>query len=614
MARPTNAQLQAASEYFDALENSPTVGDIEGEKAFNNMRTNSASPRGGYGAGFYGGGSSLTYHKGLPAYLGGQGPGGWASNHFAESQEVVGWAFCAVRAIARSCARAERKVFATGDRARKRIDRATKDYKRNRIPTSVWREYMKSITGSSDGDDAVPVGSANPLLKLINRPNPYQSPAQFQFQFAQQVCVTGTSLLWTRRNNYTEFDKRGVPNRAYIIPTGIAAPLPPSTDSKYGAYMIMPIGSYGGAVTDEDGFADAAWSNLMLTGGVIDGRQIRPIRWPHPLFLTDGLSPMAAGELWIDVANQLDRTTWASFKNSLRPGMIFGLDPNTPEPNNEEMERFSKQLESRNSGVNNAGKHVLLPPGVGLQSRDGGPQELDYANGRQVIGRDVLALWATPPVACGVQEAGAYAAYFAALLQYYEQCIQPILDLLSDDATHEWAPAFGGEYEVKYSPPPINDAQQKLQELSLDVQARGITYNEYRKKMGYDEWPEPFGSMQVGKDIPSPWEMDQINTDLASGQQDLENQQNDMDNEAAGGDNAGTGDIKQPDATAGPPRKANPGQRMKSLRKGRQSRKSSFGSSYEVPGYFVRRGAAFIPMGVVNGLSENARLKPSGSK
>lgn len=443
--------------------------------------------------------------QGLPAYIGGGGPGGWVSDHGKESKQITSWAFIAINAIAACAAKAKPQIHFVGDAARGRVDKVVRMGRKGLISPDIVEAVKASVNASESGDDAVPVPSSHPLAMRLKKPNPYMTRAAFFFQHAQQCCSTGSTLLWTRRNNYAEFDPRGVPVEAYIIPTGITYPIPPDGKTyPMGAYKVMPIGAFGGGNPGgSDPFGDFSWSNLMVSGGTIDGREIRPIRWPHPMFMTDGLSPMAAGDLWIDISNQLDRATWHAMKNTLRPGYVFEMEPNFEEPSKEESDRFDAWMASRNSGLDNVGKHARLPKGIRIADADRTARDLDYVNGREAIGQNVLSLWKVPPIAAGIQQAGAYAAYIASLYQFTEQAVEPILQLLSDDLEREWCPAYAeeGSLELRIPPPPVNDHEQKETALNNRAALGGITFNEWRKSINLPAYPKNIGDLPVGTHI-----------------------------------------------------------------------------------------------------------------
>lgn len=438
----------------------------------------------------------------FPQYVGGGGIGGWASNHWTESKLITGRAFTNIRAVARTCAKAVPQVLAVGGRFERTMRRAKSLHHQGRISSDVYRRVKAAVQASGDGGDAVPVSKLHPFQRLLNRPNPWMTRSQFLYQHAQQACATGTTLMWTRRNNWREGDPRGVPGQLFIIPTAICNPQPPSALAPMGYYQIMPVGGFGGLRGPAaDPWGDHSWSNLMLSGGQLDAREVRPMRWPHPLFLCDGQSPMDAGKDWLDIGTQLDRATWYGLRNTLRPGYIFQMATGFEEPSLGESIRFDREIASRIAGLDNVGRHMRLPKGIEIADADRSVQELGWIDGRQVIAGDIATLWAVHPVVTGQQPAGAYAAYVAAMIAFMEQAVEPVLALLADEWQDELAEGFGGELEVRLPAPKVHDQQQAMAEMQLRIDARCVSYNQVRKAYGDEPWGDwadlPVGSAAV---------------------------------------------------------------------------------------------------------------------
>src|SRR5262249_37554023 len=143
----------------------------------------------------------------------------------------------------------------------------------------------------------------------------------------------------------------------------IMTPQPPTNEYPTGSYRINPLASWQVPV-DPDGFQPPGLvGQLLVSGAVIDAADIKPIRWPHPLYLSDGLSPLSAGSVTIDVAEQTNRSRWYSFKNTSNPGMLFSIDPSI-RPDPADREAFREDLRARANGTPNTGKDLILPAGV----------------------------------------------------------------------------------------------------------------------------------------------------------------------------------------------------------------------------------------------------------
>jgi HK97 family phage portal protein len=231
---------------------------------------------------------------------------------------------------------------------------------------------------------------------------------------------------------------------------------------------------------------------------VVDARQVHAIRWPHPIHLADGLSPISAGSVTVDTSEQLERSRWYSFLNAIRPGMKFELDPNV-DPDPEDKEAFRQDMRARAAGTPNTGKDLILPPGVKGERMDTTPDEMSYVESFPQVRDAILALHGTPGVAVGVTDAGSYAAYYASLLQFISLTVQPLLDLIADELNEWLVPYFGGVgeiIEIALKARSIEDPQLLEQRLKTDIAARAITINELRVLRGLP--PVPWGEERVG--------------------------------------------------------------------------------------------------------------------
>lgn len=458
-------------------------------------------------------------------YLSGQSPGFWASDHFEETQHYTGWTYCAVKSLATQAAQAtvsatesatpvvkmprkRRKELACLSRAQRERQRLLAAVRKERRRAD--RDAAEKAAGSNTDATAQrqarrPLPDTHPIVRLLKRPNVEQSGAAFRFQVVQQLALTGTALVWVLRNKLPSQDEgRGYPVELYVIPTGLARPQPPSAAFPRGAYRLIPLASWESAADDEGYQPMGALGQLLVQGAIIDARDVKPIRWPHPLFLSDGLSPLSAGVLFVDVAEQLERSRWYDFKQASKPGLVFSVDP-TINPAPEDKAAFRVDLSNRHAGTANTGNDLILPPGVSAEQIVRSPAEMDYVNSQPQARDSVLALHGTPSVAIGVSEAGSYAAFFASLKQYVELSVQPMLNLIAEELTEVLSPAYGGTQEVKLAAKAIDDPDLALRQQANDVtkwQAAAdkgaCTVNEFRKGLGLGP-PVPWGEKPMGQ-------------------------------------------------------------------------------------------------------------------
>lgn len=386
----------------------------------------------------------------------------------------------------------------------------------------AWTRRRDKASGGTEerqaDEDRKPVGDGDPLLMMLRKPNKWQSGALFRFQCAQQLELTGTILVWATRN------AAGTPVALYVVPTGLARPMPPTASYPAGSWMVTPLASYGGnpedvapPAGDDDGYAPGgAIGSLLVTGGVLDGRDVKAVRWPHPIYLSDGLSPLAACSVEIDVAEQLGRSRWASLHNSSRPGMVFSLSPEA-NPSPEDQEAFREDLKARNAGTQNTGNSLVLPQGMTADQVERSATELDYAGTWPQARDSVLAAHQTPAVAAGIAEAGSYSAFWASLKQYVELAVQPALDMVADELGEWLGPQFARRglraqegdwrrphgYVVEFKARAIDDPTVLETRLKTDILAKAMTTEQYCRLRGY---PVPdWGACPIGVD-PLAWQ------------------------------------------------------------------------------------------------------------
>lgn len=365
--------------------------------------------------------------------LAGDTPGIWASDHYEESTRVTGWTFCAVRSLALQFAQSK------------------------------------------------PHANKAATLRLLNQPNPGQAGALFRYAAGQQLQTTGTAYIWTVRNGL------GEPVEQYVLPTGLTRAQAPSAEFPAGSYRVNPLNNLAGATTPDGWTPNTPSQTLLYQGAEINADDVRAVRWPHPLYSTDGLSPLAAGALTIDLAEQIERARWYAMRNAATPGLVLKLNGQTL--HDDEQAQLEDEIAARNSSPHNARRNLLLPEGVDYDLHEH-ERELDYVGSHTQARDATLALHGTPPVAIGVTEAGSYAAFYASMLQYVELTVQPALDLL------------GGELsailddEVRLTARRIDDPDVTERKLENDVRAGAITVNEYRAKRGYP--PVPWGNEPIG--------------------------------------------------------------------------------------------------------------------
>ena len=400
---------------------------------------------------------NVTKLSRIRAVLSGGTPGYWASNHLEEVNHYTGWNYVAVHAMAKQLAQCQVVVEEIDDR-----------------------------------DNHRPLPHNHPRCQLLRRPNPEQSGGEFRYAIALQLQITGSALVWVVRNAL------GVPVELYVIPTALAIPQPPGYDYPLGSYRIAPLASWNTQLDLDQYEPPGALGQLLVSGAVVDFRDIKAIRWPHPIYLSDGFGPVAAGALAVDVSEQQQRAWWYALKNGSKIGNIFELDADYSNLDVQEQQAFAEELKARQSGTPNWRKDMILPPGVKATPNDWSPVDMDFANSHPMIRDAVLALHHTPSMACGVAEAGSYAQFYAAMLQYVDLAVTPLCLLLSEKLTDGTNCRQWRQQEVILTPRRFDDPAQKDTELNTHLRSTAIRVNEYRDLVGLPPIQGPEGERIIG--------------------------------------------------------------------------------------------------------------------
>ena len=422
---------------------------------------------------------------GLRAALGGSSPGGWASDHREETFHNTGFNYIAIHAIASQVAGATVTVFADADQ------QAIRQSRRKSLAVRVGSfTRWKSIYGADDRETD-PLPTTHPLVRLLKRPNPYESGASFRYRQAQQIRLTGTCLIWNVPS------VSGPACERYVIPTAMASPVAPSAELPQGGWRINPVASRYTPIVDE-GFIDCpSWHRIL--GQIVDARQVQVIRLPHAWYLDDGQSPLSAGAKWVDAGEAVDEARFHQLRNGIDPSIVWNLPPDVS-PDQDEIDRIQAKISAKYGGPENVGRVMLAQSGTSITPLSTTPREMCYTEGFHDFNAAVLALHQTPPVAVGLQEPGAYAAYNASMKAWRHAAVQPLCDMLAESDTEYLAPQFGTGLTVEIESDTIDDTDLIEKQLQNDLAARVRTRNEWRAVRGMPPLAGKSGDELVGSD------------------------------------------------------------------------------------------------------------------
>lgn len=434
---------------------------------------------------WFGGTKKSSLGIGIRAALSGGAPGGWASDHREETAHNTGFNYIAIHAIASQVAGSSVTVFADGDRQFERHSRR-KCLAAHAGSFARW----KSIYGADDRETD-PLPPDHPLVRLLKRPNPHESGADFRYRQAQQMRLTGTCLVWNVPSIAGRTCER------YVIPTAMASPVAPTAELPHGGWRISPIASRYTPVVDDTYVDCPSWYRIL--GQILDARQVQVIRFPHAWYLDDGQSPLSAGAKWVDAGEAVDEARYHQLKNGIDPSLVWNLPPDVS-PDQDEIDRVQAKISAKYGGPENVGRVMVAQSGTSITTLSATPRDMCYTDGFQDFKAALLALHQTPPVAVGLQEPGAYAAYNASMKAWRHSAIQPLCDMLAESDTEYLAPQFGAGLTIEIESAAVDDAELLEQQLQNDLAAKVRTKNEWRAVRGMKPLPGSQGDELVGSE------------------------------------------------------------------------------------------------------------------
>lgn len=440
---------------------------------------------------------TFSAHAALKSSLSRNQPGSWSSDHRAEAEHVTDWNYIAIRSICLQAMQATVFVFddsgQSGDIRKSQRQLFRKSWRNNpahRVGNQpYWSGVRKSLYGS-EGTKTTPLPPDSLIVRLQRSPNPAQSGALFRYEQVMQLQATGTCLIWNVPN------KVGKTVERHVIPTAVAQPVNPSAEFPRGGFRVDPASARFASPVDEQGFVELT-GYFAAIGRVIPVEQCQVIRWPHPILKDDGYAPMAAGSRLVDTADQITTARFAQMKNGFEPSLVINLGDDV-DPSPEELEAATEKISQKYCGASNHRKVLIIAGGKVVSSIGTTPKDMDYSNGFTQSRDSILALHGTPPVMVGVQEAGAFAAYYASLKQGTDLTVQPILDLLAEEDTrwfatkrpdplnpHGWILEYPEGTTVEIEASPIDDVELRERQLGNDVSWGIRTVDELRAERGY---------------------------------------------------------------------------------------------------------------------------------
>jgi HK97 family phage portal protein len=307
----------------------------------------------------------------------------------------------------------------------------------------------------------------HPLLKLIDRPNPLQSRAEFIESIIGFKCITGNSYIESNKVGQNVLELWPVrPDKMKVVPNARG-------------YVQRYEFSYGGVTR--------SWEvdQVELKSPILHWKSFNPLDDWY------GLSALQAAMLSLDQNNAGQAWNLALLQNSATPSGVLQMEATQGNPRgtltDEQHNKLRAQFDEWYSGPRNAGRPMIMEGGLKWNAVSMSPKEMDFLKSKEVTAIDLCVALGVPPEIMGLGQK-TFTNYKEAKLAFWEETNLPMLDGLRDCLNYWLAPAFGEGLYLDYDSDDIEALQyRREQKYTSLAPVRFLTINEKREAVGYDK-------------------------------------------------------------------------------------------------------------------------------
>ena len=308
----------------------------------------------------------------------------------------------------------------------------------------------------------------HPLLRLLARPNPRQSGADFLEAVYGHLLVSG--------NCYAEAVTLGGevrelhalrPDRMSVVPDASGWP------------AAFEYAANGRVVRfHQDG------------AGPQNGRNVPPILHVlnfHPLDDHYGFPALEAAAASLDLHNAASAWNKALLDNAARPsGALVYEGKDGANLSEEQFERLRDELGTNFQGAPNAGRPLLLDGGLSWQAMSHSPKEMDFLELKNGAAREIALAFGVPPMLLGIPGDNTYSNYREANLAFWRQTVLPLVSRMAEALGNWLTPAWGEGLRLGFDADRIEALSVEREALWRRVQeADFLTPDEKREAVGY---------------------------------------------------------------------------------------------------------------------------------
>jgi HK97 family phage portal protein len=394
-------------------------------------------------------------------------------NYHAAVVECRSWVYAAARLNAVAVASAPLRLYVKNRSAgtklwnTRRTGRRTKAYLSGDLAQLPSRYAMQK--SAEYGDDYEIVTDAHPLLTLLAKVNPYQNGFDAAVLRVLYTELTGNAYL------HPVIDPAlGVPVELWTMPPQWMRIVP--GNPQRGEPWITGY---------EYGRNDAQRQDFTPD-------EVIHFKNPNPRDLYYGLGKVEAAWGAVTSNQALHEMDYHFFANKSRPDYLLVAQGNASD---EELERFTAQVETKLRGTNKTGRFLAITGQVDLKPLQFPPKDLQ---GRDEIVEEIAAVFGVPVSMLRANDPN-LASATVGFATWKETTILPMLRMDEEVLNQNLLPLFGIEEDafLAYDNPVRADESLETTKRLSYVAGGILTINEARMQEGLDPLPAPMADQPL---------------------------------------------------------------------------------------------------------------------
>ncbi len=344
-------------------------------------------------------------------------PASWATDKSEEVKHFKHWAYAAISAIA------------------------------SRIAAAQLHLYVQK------GKDSEEV-FAHPFIDLLYRVNPFKTKFDLWWETIMFLELTGDAYWYLAKN------KLGLPAEIWVCPSN---------------YMKI-VGSIREGVQRYEYRLPGAAKPTRF-----EAEEILHFRYPSPVDMFYGYSPLRAAAEAIDTYESAKTTQFNAFRNGIYPGGILATDQKLKD---ETIERIRNSIVQKYGGEEKAGKIFILEQGLKFSKISLTPQEMDFAESSKILRDEILGIFKVPAAIAGLSEDVNRASADALEVIFARNTVEPKLRMIEDAINQSLLPVFDENLWCEFEPVLPKDAESEAKQMEIRLRTGLTTVNEERRKRG----------------------------------------------------------------------------------------------------------------------------------